>query len=59
MAIFVDDRELLAAHLAGDSNAFDEIVREHRPALQRHALRRLSCEASAEDAVQETLVRAY
>jgi RNA polymerase sigma-70 factor (ECF subfamily) len=59
MAIFVDDRELLAAHLAGDSNAFSEIVREHRPALHRHALRRLSCEASAEDAVQETLVRAY
>jgi RNA polymerase sigma-70 factor (ECF subfamily) len=59
MAIFVDDRELLAAHLAGDSDAFDEIVREHRPALHRHALRRLSCEASAEDAVQETLVRAY
>ena len=59
MAIFVDDRELLAAHLAGNSDAFDEIVREHRPALHRHALRRLSCEASAEDAVQETLVRAY
>jgi RNA polymerase sigma-70 factor (ECF subfamily) len=59
MAIFADDRELLAAHLAGDSDAFDEIVREHRPALYRHALRRLSCEASAEDAVQETLVRAY
>jgi RNA polymerase sigma-70 factor (ECF subfamily) len=59
MAIFVDDRELLAAHLAGDSDAFDEIVREHRPALHRHALRRLSCEAAAEDAVQETLVRAY
>jgi RNA polymerase sigma-70 factor (ECF subfamily) len=59
MAIYVDDKELLAAHLAGDSGAFDEIVREYRPALIRHALRRLSCEASAEDAVQETLVRAY
>ena len=59
MAIFVDDKELLAAHKAGNSDAFDELVREYRQTLFRQATRRLSCEAAAEDAVQETLVRAY
>ena len=59
MAIYVDDRELLAAHRAGDTKAFDELVREHRSSLYRHAYKRLLCSESAEDAVQETLVRAY
>jgi RNA polymerase sigma-70 factor (ECF subfamily) len=59
MAIYVDDRELLAAHRAGDTEAFDELVREHRGSLYRHAYKRLLCNESAEDAVQETLVRAY
>jgi RNA polymerase sigma-70 factor (ECF subfamily) len=59
MAIYVDDRELVAAHQAGDSGAFDELVREHRVALVTHARRKLHCDAAAEDAVQETLVRAY
>ncbi len=59
MAIYVDDRELVAAHQAGDSEAFDELVREHRSSLYGHARRKLLCDATAEDAVQETLVRAY
>ncbi len=59
MAIYIDDRELVAAHQAGDSDAFDELVREHRSSLLSHAWRKLSCESGAEDAVQETLVRAY
>ena len=59
MAIYVDDRELVAAHRAGDGDAFDELVREHRSPLHRHARRKLMCDAAAEDAVQETLVRAY
>lgn len=59
MAIYIDDRELLAAHRAGDSEAFDELVREYRQSLHRHAYKRLLCNESAEDAVQETLVRAY
>ena len=59
MAIYIDDRELVAAHQAGDTEAFDELVREHRPALLRHAHRRLQCNQAAEDAVQETLVRAF
>jgi len=59
MAIYIDEKDLIAAHNAGDSSAFEEIVREHRPALHRYANRLLLCEESAEDAVQETLVRAY
>ena len=59
MAIYVDDRELVAAHQAGDADAFDELVREHRTSLHSHARRKLNCDAGAEDAVQETLVRAY
>ena len=59
MAIYIDDRELVAAHQAGDSEAFDELVREHRSSLFGHARRKLACDDAAEDAVQETLVRAY
>ena len=59
MAIYVDDKELIAAHQAGDTEAFEEIVREHRSALFAHGRRKLYCEAAAEDAVQETLARAY
>ena len=59
MAIYIDDRELVAAHRAGDSDAFNELVREHRRSLLAHAKNKLHCDASAEDALQETLVRAY
>jgi RNA polymerase sigma-70 factor (ECF subfamily) len=59
MAIYIDDRELVAAHQAGDAEAFEELVREHRRALLVHARRKLNCDAAAEDAVQETLVRAF
>jgi len=59
MAIYIDDRQLVAAHQAGDSEAFDELVREYRQPLIAHAQRKLRCAAAAEDAFQETLVRAY
>lgn len=59
MAIYIDDRELVAAHQAGDGEAFDELVREHRRALLSHAKNKLHCDAASEDALQETLVRAY
>jgi len=59
MAIYVDDQQLVAAHRAGDSEAFEELVREHRRPLIAHAERKLGCAATAEDAFQETLVRAY
>lgn len=59
MAIYLGDEDLLAAHRAGDSDAFDELVRVYRPALFRHAMKRLHNEATSEDAVQEVLMRAY
>lgn len=59
VAIYVDDKELVAAHQAGDTEAFEELVREYRSALFAHGRRKLYCDASAEDAVQETLARAY
>ena len=59
MAIYIDDRDLVAAHRAGDSEAFDELVREHRRSLLAHAHKKLRCDAASEDALQETLVRAY
>ena len=59
MAIYIDDKELVAAHQAGDGEAFEELVREYRAALFSHGRRKLYCDAAAEDAVQETLVRAY
>jgi hypothetical protein len=37
MAIYVDDVELIAAHRAGDTGAFDELAREYRSVLYRHA----------------------
>ena len=33
VAIYVDDEELVAAHKAGDGDAFDELVSEHRGLL--------------------------
>jgi RNA polymerase sigma-70 factor, ECF subfamily len=59
MAISIDDRLLVESHRAGDRAAFEAIVRVHQPALMAHALRSLHDRAAAEDAVQETLLRAY
>ncbi|WP_420445904.1 RNA polymerase sigma factor [Candidatus Poriferisodalis sp.] len=58
MALRLEDRDLVIAYQAGDNDAFAELVREYRPQLVGHARRRLNCDESAEDAVQETLVRA-
>ena len=55
----VDDRELLARHVAGDPQAFGEIVRRHRDRLWAVALRTLGDREEAADAVQDALVSAY
>jgi len=55
----LDERDLVEAHCAGDVAAFPEIVRLHYAALLVHAVRRLNDRGAAEDAVQETFLRAY
>jgi RNA polymerase sigma-70 factor (ECF subfamily) len=59
MAMTLDDPRLIESFRAGENDAFEALVRAHRPALYRHALRKLSDHAAAEDAVQETFMRAY
>jgi RNA polymerase sigma-70 factor (ECF subfamily) len=53
------DAELLAAHVAGDSHAFAELVRRHRDRLWAVALRTLGDREEAADAVQEALLSAF
>src|SRR5674476_1685730 len=54
-----DDRDLVAAFQAGDADAFTQIVGVHHRSLTAEAQRRLRSPGDAEDAVQETLLRAY
>ena len=53
-----DDTGLLRAHLAGDPDAFGELVRRHRDVLWAVALRTTGNPSDAEDALQEALVSA-
>lgn len=55
----IDEKALVRAYQAGNERAFDTIVRTQYNALYAHALRRLSQREAAEDAVQDTLLRAY
>ena len=52
------DAELLAAHVAGDPEAFGEVVRRHRDRLWAVALRTTGDREEAADAVQDALVSA-
>ncbi|MEU6755003.1 RNA polymerase sigma factor SigM [Streptomyces sp. NPDC046685] len=53
------DADLLAQHVAGDPDAFGELVRRHRDRLWAVALRTLGDREEAADAVQDALVSAY
>lgn len=53
------DADLLAAHVAGDADAFGEIVRRHRDRLWAVALRTTGDREDAADAVQDALVSAF
>ncbi|MHB8451821.1 MAG: RNA polymerase sigma factor SigM [Mycobacteriales bacterium] len=52
------DAELLDRHVAGDPDAFGELVRRHRDRLWSVAVRTLGNPHDAEDAVQDALVSA-
>ncbi len=54
-----DDAALLRAHVAGDRDAFAELVRRHRDRLWAVALRTLGDREDAADAVQDALISAY
>ncbi|MFE7427787.1 RNA polymerase sigma factor SigM [Streptomyces sp. NPDC057545] len=53
------DSDLLARHVAGDPDAFGELVRRHRDRLWAVALRTLGDREEAADAVQDALVSAF
>ncbi|AQU67656.1 RNA polymerase sigma factor SigM [Streptomyces niveus] len=55
----VNDQDLLARHVAGDPDAFGELVRRHRDRLWAVALRTLGDREEAADAVQDALVSAF
>lgn len=55
----VSDADLLARHVAGDPDAFGELVRRHRDRLWAVALRTLGDREEAADAVQDALVSAF
>jgi RNA polymerase sigma-70 factor (ECF subfamily) len=54
-----EDRQLLTAHLKGDPQAFNDLVRRHRPRMWAVAVRTLSDPEEASDAVQDACLSAY
>jgi len=55
----LDDRALLSRHVAGDGEAFGELVRRHRDRLWAVAIRTLRDPEEAADALQDALVSAF
>lgn len=55
----LDDRELLAAHAAGDPDAFGVLFTRHRDRLWAVALRTTGSREDAADALQEALISAF
>ena len=55
----LDDEQLLAAHVAGDPNAFDALFQRHRDRLWAIALRTMRDPEEAADALQEAMISAF
>jgi RNA polymerase sigma factor (sigma-70 family) len=53
------DEELMAAYVAGDSAAFEELFRRYAPALLRVIGRQLSSPGEANDLVQQTFLQLH
>lgn len=53
------DRDLLEAHVAGDTNAFGELISRHRDRLWAVALRTTGDHEEAADALQDALISAF
>ena len=54
-----DESALIARVLAGDTEAFEPLVKEHQTNVYRLALRLLGSEADAADAAQDAFLKAY
>lgn len=55
----VSDSRLAARAAQGDAGAYEELVRWHHASCLRYAARMLRDDADAEDAVQDTFMRAF
>ncbi len=55
----LDDEQLLAAHVAGDPNAFDALFQRHRDRLWAISLRTMRDPEEAADALQEAMISAF
>jgi len=53
------DQSLVSRAQAGESNAFNDLVRRYRARVLKTTLRYIHDRADAEDAVQEAFIRAY
>ena len=55
----LSDRDLIAAHVTGDAQAFSELVSRHRDRLWSVALRTTGDPEEASDALQDALISAF